>query len=192
MQFTSIFLSALSFAVEKHRYQRRKDRRLSPYVNHLVDVANILWNIGKVYDEDILIAAILHDTIEDTNTSPQEIEERFGNQVLSYVLEVSDDKGKPKELRKRIQVLTAASKSEGAKQISLADKLANLQDIIERPPANWPAERRRAYASWAREVCQGLRGTNATLELHLDEKIDIILNDKSSESTYYPPQAATY
>lgn len=192
MQFTSTFLSALSFAVEKHRYQRRKDRRLSPYVNHLVDVANTLWNVGQVHDEDILIAAILHDTIEDTNTTSQEIEDRFGKQVLSYVLEVSDDKTKPKELRKRIQVLTAASKSDGAKQISLADKLANLEDIIERPPANWPAERRRAYALWVREVAQGLRGTNPALEYHLDEKIDAILNDQSKEGTYSPSQAAMY
>ncbi|MEM7369232.1 MAG: HD domain-containing protein [Bacteroidota bacterium] len=189
MQFTGTLLSAFAFAVDKHRYQRRKDRRLSPYVNHLVDVANVLWNVGKVRDEDILIASILHDTLEDTNTKPEEILEQFGPVVLGYVEEVSDDKSKPKDVRKRIQILTASSKSQGAKQISLADKIANLKDLAERPPANWPAERRKAYAVWAQEVSMGLQGANPLLEAQLEEVIQLVMNKLDDRLTRMPQQA---
>lgn len=189
MQFTGTLLSAFAFAVDKHRYQRRKDRRLSPYVNHLVEVADILWNEGGITDEDVLIAGILHDTLEDTNTTPQEIEERFGSTVLQYVEEVSDDKTKPKDVRKKLQILLASSKSQGAKQISLADKIANLRDLAERPPANWPIERRRAYALWAREVSKGLEGSNSQLEDLLQEKIHIVLNNLGQQPIFSPQQA---
>ena len=190
MQFTGTLLSALSFSVDKHRTQRRKDRRLSPYVNHIIDVVNILWNQGKVQEEEVLIAAILHDTLEDTNTSPSEIESQFGSLVLQYVQEVSDDKSQPKEVRKRLQVLTASAKSTGAKQIALADKIANLRDLAERPPANWTAERRKAYALWTKEVLEGMRGTNETLECLLEEQIETVLARLDQTPTYSPQQSS--
>ncbi|MEZ4826102.1 MAG: HD domain-containing protein [Bacteroidia bacterium] len=163
-----IILAALSFAAAKHRDQRRKDREASPYVNHLIEVSNLLWTIGRVRDENVLTAAILHDTIEDTATTPQEIENAFGKVVLNYVVEVTDDKSLPKPVRKQLQIEHAPHKSPGAKQIKLADKCSNLHDITHSPPFDWSPERKREYFAWAKAVVDGLRGENPALESHFD------------------------
>jgi guanosine-3',5'-bis(diphosphate) 3'-pyrophosphohydrolase len=157
-------LKALKFSADKHRNQRRKDRNLSPYINHPIDVAEMLLSVGNVQDVDVLVAAILHDTIEDTDTKPEEIEKLFGKNVLSLVKEVTDDKTLPKDMRKNLQVETAPKKSPGAKQIKIADKISNLRDILHSPPANWSNERKIEYVDWSERVVAGLRGVNPALE----------------------------
>ena len=89
---TGKLLEAIRFAAEKHRTQRRKDSERSPYINHPIEVVQLLWDVGGVRDVDVLLAAVLHDTIEDTDTRPEEIRDRFGEAVLAFVLEVSDEK----------------------------------------------------------------------------------------------------
>jgi GTP diphosphokinase / guanosine-3',5'-bis(diphosphate) 3'-diphosphatase len=161
-------LKALVFAAERHRNQRRKDSDHSPYINHPLDVVDLLWRVGGVRDQVILVAAALHDTVEDTGTQPEEIETLFGHEVRDLVLEVSDDKSLPKDMRKRLQVEHAAQKSLRAKTLKLADKIANVRDIRTRPPADWPDDRRTGYVLWAREVVAGLRGANPSLEAEFD------------------------
>ncbi len=118
---TKSLLKALAFAAEKHRFQKRKDTAGTPYINHPIDVALTLAETGEETDEDLIVAAILHDTIEDTQTSPEEIVEQFGYAVLNLVLEVTDDKNLPKEERKKLQIMNASKKSESARKLKLAD-----------------------------------------------------------------------
>ncbi|MBI4816819.1 MAG: bifunctional (p)ppGpp synthetase/guanosine-3',5'-bis(diphosphate) 3'-pyrophosphohydrolase [Deltaproteobacteria bacterium] len=162
-------LRAVAFAAERHRNQRRKDVEGSPYVNHPIALANVLANEGQVTDEIVLVAALLHDTVEDTDTSPTEIEERFGSEVRRVVEEVTDDKLLPKEIRKRHQVEHASLISDRAKLVKLADKICNLRDVEVSPPVNWSLERRRAYFDWAKEVVDQLRGIHAGLEDRFDD-----------------------
>jgi len=169
MQLTQSVIDAMHFAAEKHRHQRRKDRHLSPYINHLIDVLHLLWHTGGVREESVLIAGLLHDTIEDTETSAREIDRTFGADVRAIVEAVTDDKSLPKEQRKQLQVLHASELSPGAKLVKLADKCANLSDLLFHPPADWPDKRRRAYVDWAEQVVAGLRGTNEPLEAHFDQ-----------------------
>ena len=161
---TGQLLQAIRFSAEKHRNQRRKDSARSPYINHPIEVAQLLWDIGGVRDVNVLLAAILHDTIEDTGTRSEEISDRFGEEVLALVLEVSDDKNLPKQERKRLQIETAAHKSYGAKLIKLADKCCNVRDLVTMPPVDWSLERRKEYLLWTEKVVAGLRDTNAALE----------------------------
>ena len=116
-----------------------------------------------------LIAAILHDTIEDTQSTPHELEERFGKEVRDLVLEVTDDKRLPKAERKRLQVEHAPLRSVKAKMIKLADKIANVRDVTATPPADWPTRRRREYLEWTEQVVRGCRGANPALESYYDE-----------------------
>ncbi len=167
----ALFLSAVKFSAHKHRDQRRKGTDASPYINHPITVAEMLWSVGKVRDMNTLVAAILHDTIEDTDTKPEEIKEHFGSAVLSLVQECTDDKSLPKAERKRLQILNAPHKSTGAKQLKLADKTSNVTDISNSPPADWSLQRRLEYLDWAEGVVLGLRGANADLEKHFDETI---------------------
>jgi GTP diphosphokinase / guanosine-3',5'-bis(diphosphate) 3'-diphosphatase len=167
----SLLLTAIKFSADKHRNQRRKGADASPYINHPIDVADILWRIGSVRDIDTIVAAILHDTLEDTDATPSDIEALFGKEVLSLVQEVSDDKTLPKEERKRLQIINAHHKSAAAKQIKLADKISNITDIGKSPPKEWSHERRLNYLDWADNVVLGLRGVNRALEDHYDEAI---------------------
>jgi len=168
---TGQLLEAVRFAAEKHRDQRRRDSKKTPYINHPIEVAQLLWEIGEVRDADVLLAAILHDTIEDTDTRPEEISNRFGDEVLSFVLEVTDDKSLPKGERKRLQIETAPHKSFGAKLIKLADKSCNVRNLVTMPPKDWPLERRQEYLLWTEKVVAGLRGTNAALEEYYDHEL---------------------
>jgi guanosine-3',5'-bis(diphosphate) 3'-pyrophosphohydrolase len=167
----SLLLTAIKFSADKHRNQRRKGADATPYINHPIDVADILWRIGSVRDIDTIVAAILHDTLEDTDATPNEIEALFGQKVLSLVQEVSDDKTLPKEERKRLQVVNAHHKSAAAKQIKLADKISNINDIGNSPPQGWSHERRLNYLDWSDDVVLGLRGVNQALEEHYDAAI---------------------
>jgi GTP diphosphokinase / guanosine-3',5'-bis(diphosphate) 3'-diphosphatase len=162
------FLSALRFAAEKHRDQRRKDTAHSPYINHPIAVAETLWRVGGVRDMVTLVAALLHDTVEDTGTSPDEISTRFGEEVRALVMEVTDDKSLPKARRKELQVETAPHKSPKARQIKLADKINNVVDITYTPPGDWSQERLREYLDWTERVVNGLRGPNPRLEAEYD------------------------
>ncbi len=168
---TGKLLEAIRFSAEKHRNQRRKDSERSPYINHPIEVVQLLWEVGGVRDVDVLLAAILHDTIEDTDTRPEEISDRFGEDVLSFVLEVTDDKSLPKGERKRLQIVNAPHKSYGAKLIKLADKSCNVRNLITMPPKDWSLERRQEYLLWGEKVIAGLRGTNAALEDYYDHEL---------------------
>lgn len=162
-------LQAASFAAKKHRYQKRKGDDAEPYVNHPLEVANILAGVGKIEDYDILIAAVLHDTIEDTETTPEELTELFGERVCGFVLEVTDDKSLAKHERKQLQIEHAPHLSDGAKQIKLGDKISNITDVTNNPPAGWSRERRIEYVDWGARVVAGLRGVNTDLENYFDE-----------------------
>lgn len=164
-------LKALSFAADKHRFQRRKDTEETPYINHPIRVALTLAETGGETNIDLLTAAVLHDTIEDTETSASEIESHFGSLVLNLVLEVTDDKNLSKEERKKLQVLHAPHKSLLAKKLKLADKICNVYDILHHPPGNWSAERKHNYLTWAENILTGLKGANPLLEEHLAELI---------------------
>jgi len=164
-----LILKAMRFSAEKHNDQRRKDSKSSPYINHPIQVAERLYSVGGVRDAALLAAAILHDTIEDTDATPDEIQREFGSEVLGLVLEVTDDRSLPKEVRKQLQVETAAKKSPRAKLLKLADKLCNVKDLVESPPADWSMKRRREYLDWTEKVVLGMRGSNRELEELYDE-----------------------
>lgn len=164
-----VILSATRFAIEKHRGQVRKDQRGSPYVTHPLIVAQLLWEVGDVRTTNTLTAAILHDTLEDTPTTKEELRQGFGEAVLSIILEVTDDKSLPKLERKRRQVRHAPELSLPARLIKFGDKLANCRDILESPPADWGLERRRNYVQWAADVLYAIRGVNPPLENAFDE-----------------------
>lgn len=162
-------ISAIAFAAHKHRDQRRKDAAASPYINHPIALAQVLANEAGIDDERVLIAALLHDTIEDTDTTEVELVREFGQEVANIVLEVTDDKSLPKVERKRLQVEHATTISRRAKLVKLADKICNLRDVSSGPPADWSLERKQEYFDWAKAVVDGLRGVNPALEHIIDE-----------------------
>ena len=167
----SLLFKALAFSAEKHTKQRRKDVDKTPYINHPISLANILaqrW----VIDENVLCAAILHDTLEDTETTVEELQEHFGEKITSIVLEVTDDKSLEKSVRKQKQVEHAASISHEAKLVKLADKIANITDIINSPPEDWSSNRKKEYFNWARAVVDNLRGAHQGLEKDFDDLIN--------------------
>jgi (p)ppGpp synthase/HD superfamily hydrolase len=168
---TPQLLKAIAFAAEKHRFQRRKDSAGTPYINHPIQVALTLVESGRETDTNLLLAAVLHDTIEDTETTAEEIEQIFGGEVLRIVLEVTDDKSLTKEERKRLQVLHASNKSMSARKLKLADKICNVHDIIHHPPGSWTIERKLEYLQWAEDVSEGLKGVNSLLEKKLSDII---------------------
>ena len=161
-------LTALSFAARKHRDQRRKGVEAPPYINHPIEVADILARIGGVDDVTVLQAALLHDTVEDTQTSPDELDREFGSAVRTLVEEVTDDKTLPKSERKRLQIEHAPHLSPRAKLIKLADKICNVRDVMHTPPKDWDQRRRSDYLDWAERVVDGCRDTNRELERHFD------------------------
>ena len=166
----NILIRAAVFAANKHRDQRRKDAAASPYINHPLALADVLANEGGVEDVTVLCAALLHDTIEDTETAADELQREFGSEITKIVLEVTDDKSLPKDERKRLQIEHASHVSYGARLVKLADKICNLRDMLASPPADWPPERKRQYFDWARQVVDQVRGTNAGLEAAFDRE----------------------
>lgn len=171
MSDTARLLTALHFSADKHRHQRRKDRHASPYINHPIEVAAVLATVGGVSDLTTLIAALLHDTIEDTATTGAELEQTFGHEVRLLVEEMTDDKRLPKAERKRFQIEHARSGSHRCKLIKLADKICNVRDVTHAPPEGWSLERRRDYLDWTEQVVAGCRGASATLERHYDQML---------------------
>ena len=164
-------LRAIAFAADKHRRQRRKDADESPYINHPIAVATVLAVEGEVTDEPTLLCAILHDTVEDTNTTFAELEQHFGTGVADLVRELTDDKSLEKSERKRLQIRHAKEASLRAKQVKIADKICNVRDITVSPPASWPVQRRLEYLVWSGKVVDGCRGVNSKLDRAFDQAV---------------------
>lgn len=165
----SLVIEAIAFAAERHRNQRRKDPARTPYINHPIALMRVLSLEASIQDPVVLCAALLHDTVEDTGTTPEEIEARFGAEIRAVVMEVTDDKDLPKAERKRLQVEHAAGASEAARLVKLADKICNLRDVAASPPVGWDLKRQQTYFDWAREVVDRIRGTHLELEALFDQ-----------------------
>jgi len=140
----------------------------TPYINHPLALANLLADAGGVTDPIVLAAALLHDTIEDTETSLEELTGAFGPLIASIVQEVTDDDGLPKRARKQLQIDRAPHLSERARLVKLADKICNLRDLAENPPPEWSPDVRRRYFDWAKEVVDALGGVHPKLESLFD------------------------
>ncbi|ESN89887.1 hypothetical protein HELRODRAFT_158127 [Helobdella robusta] len=162
------FVKCVDFAAKKHTKQRRKDPEKTPYINHPIGVAHILTSEGNISDINVLQAALLHDTIEDTDTTYDEIEYLFGKKVADIVLEVTDNKGLTRDERKLEQIKKAKSVSHEAKLVKLADKLYNLRDLNRATPEGWSLKRVQDYFIWASKVVENLRGTCLPIENQLD------------------------
>ncbi|MCB1788001.1 MAG: bifunctional (p)ppGpp synthetase/guanosine-3',5'-bis(diphosphate) 3'-pyrophosphohydrolase [Gammaproteobacteria bacterium] len=163
-----LLIKALAFASACHRNQRRKDRDASPYINHPIALTDVLVNEGQVTDPETLCAALLHDVIEDTEATEAELAVLFGPTITAIVIEVTDDESMDKRARKQAQIERAPLLSVQAKAIKLADKIANLRDVVANPPPDWSHARRREYFDWAKQVIDGLRGDHP----HLEEVFD--------------------
>jgi len=168
--FEAGLLKALSFAAYKHRYQCRKSAKPIPYINHPIALADLLVRTGHILEPETIAAALLHDTVEDTDTTLAELEAEFGPVISQLVAELTDDKKLPKEERKRLQVEHASSLSHRARIVKLADKICNLRDVVQDPPAGCPLERKQQYLDWAKHVVDKIRGTNPELERAFDEE----------------------
>lgn len=164
-----LVLKAVAFAAHKHRDQRRKDKGASPYINHPIALAELLSTVGQVRDPVVIAAALLHDTLEDTETTFAELQRAFGPKIAAIVLEVTDDMRLPRQRRKELQIEQAANISKSAKLVKLADKISNLRDILASPPTDWSLERKREYFEWAKKVIDQARGTNPKLERLFDQ-----------------------
>jgi GTP diphosphokinase / guanosine-3',5'-bis(diphosphate) 3'-diphosphatase len=161
-------LTAITFAAAKHRDQRRKDVAWTPYINHPLQLAQLLATEGGVDDVETLMAAVLHDTVEDTETTYDELLGNFGKKVADIVAEVTDDKSLLKADRKLAQIEHAPHMSIGAALVKLADKTCNLRDVATQPPTGWPLSRRQEYFDWARAVVDGLPPVNKRMRAAFD------------------------
>lgn len=159
---------ACDFAALRHVQQRRKGVAGEPYLNHLAEVAALLADATGGADAILVAGGFLHDTLEDTPTTYDELEELFGPEIAHLVGEVTDDKSLPKAERKRRQISTTPSKSMRAKLIKIADKTSNVRAMASSPPAGWEISRIAEYVVWAEQVVAGCRGLNATLEQAFD------------------------
>ena len=178
MDNVGFILKSLDFAARKHKNQFRKGEDKPPYINHPIQVASLLSNEAGEKDTILIVAAILHDVIEDTVTGEGEKQELiiqishlFGKEVLNLILEVTDDNSLPKAERKRLQIMHAPNISDRAKKLKIADKILNIQDITSYPPVGWPLERIIEYFEWSEKVVSGLRGVNKKLEDIFDEAL---------------------
>ena len=162
---------AAHFAAQRHADQRRKGRRREPYVNHLAEVAALLSEATEGEDAALVAAAFLHDTIEDTRTSLEELRDLFGEDIAAVVMEVTDDKSLPKLERKRLQIVTTPKKSQRAKLLKLADATSNVRALAVDPPADWDADRALDYIAWAGQVIGHCRGLNSKLEQAFDAAV---------------------
>jgi guanosine-3',5'-bis(diphosphate) 3'-pyrophosphohydrolase len=165
-----LLIKALYFAANKHRNQRRKNADAFPYINHPISLVNILCNEVHITDINVICSALLHDTVEDTETTAEELAIEFGKDISDIVMEVTDDQSiEARHKRKQLQVEHASQISEQAKLLKLADKISNLRDLANDPPATWNLERQREYFDWAKQVIDQLRGTHAELERLFDQ-----------------------
>jgi len=172
MSSQATLLRALRFAANRHDGQTRKGAGGSPYVNHVIDVAAVLACEGGVTDTAMLAAAVLHDTVEDTPTTVEELAAAFGPDVAELVREMTDDKSLPKQRRKQLQIEHAPSASPRAKQLKIADKISNIRDVATHPAEDWSRGRRIEYLDWAESVVAGCRGVNPKLDTAFDAALD--------------------
>ena len=186
MEGTRTLVEAINFACIKHKDQRRKDASATPYINHPVGVCHILMIEAGVQDTDVLAAAILHDTLEDTETSEGELSQVFGPAILKLVLEVTDDKSLTKDERKKRQISHAKEISDGGKLVKMADKLYNLRDLKRCVPDGWDLERVQQYFRWARMVVAGCKGVNSYLDQQLDLMTDPVKSQITFQGKNYP------
>jgi len=164
-------LSAAHFAAEKHASQKRKGKAGEPYINHLLEVAQLISSAIPEPDTNLMIAALLHDAIEDAGVTKDELVHSFGADVANLVAEVTDDKSLPKAERKRLQVENAPKKSARAQAIKLADKISNLRAILSSPPADWDYQRKKEYFAWAKRVVDGLTAPDPMLKAVFDKTL---------------------
>ena len=162
----------MSFAAHKHKHQRRKGKDASPYINHPIGLAEVLVDVGNVTDVNAICAALLHDTVEDTKTTREELTETFGAEICGIVMEVTDDKSLCKAARKQAQIDHAMHLSNEARAVKLADKICNLGDVVTSPP-DWSLARRQQYFDWAKNVIDGLRGEWSELEAEFDRRYQL-------------------
>jgi len=172
----SLFVKATDFAARRHRFQKRKDARQTPYINHPIGVAYLLTSIGKIYDPVVLAAAALHDTVEDTKTTQEEIEQEFGEEVALIVRECTENKDLPRKERKALAIEKAGHCCHKTKLVKLADKLYNLRDLERSTPVGWDKKRVKEYFLWAKDVISQIKGTNEALEAELDQVINNFLS----------------
>jgi (p)ppGpp synthase/HD superfamily hydrolase len=161
-------MRAAHFAAARHSGQRRKGAAAEPYINHLLEVAELVASALTEPDTNLVIAALLHDTVEDVGVTKEELIELFGADVANLVLEVTDDKSLPKQERKRLQIVHAPKKSPRAQLIKLADKISNLRAILASPPADWNAQRKREYFQWAKQVVDALSAPDPGLKAEFE------------------------
>ncbi len=186
---TAIIIAAANFAAIKHQDQRRKGIDASPYINHPLAVANLLANEAGITDTATLCAAILHDILEDTNTTADEMRAVFGNEIADIVQELTDDRSLDKINRKQRQVDTAGTKSFKAQCVKIADKTSNLRDIANHPPTNWSDGRKQEYCDWAFKVVNQMRKTHLQLEQLFDnayEHLNSSLNKTNDHDKTHP------
>lgn len=162
------FSQALVFASRAHAGQYRKDGR-TPYINHPIEVMNLVAEHCIEPDEDVLVAALLHDVVEDTMITDADIRSAFGARVARLVAELTDDKTLSKEERKRLQLSEVHLLSNDGKLLRMCDKICNVYDIIYAPPGDWNTERRMDYLIWAKAVVDRIRGIHSELEMKFDE-----------------------
>ena len=165
-----LLFKSISFAAHKHKDQRRKDKDASPYINHPIALAEVLVNVSNITDTATICAALLHDTVEDTETTPEELSATFGQEICDIVMEVTDDKSLDKKARKRAQVEHAPHLSSKARAVKLADKISNLRDVAANPPPDWSLARKQQYFDWSKMVIDGLRGEWPELETLFDQQ----------------------
>jgi GTP diphosphokinase / guanosine-3',5'-bis(diphosphate) 3'-diphosphatase len=163
-----LVIRAVEFAAQKHRMQRRKDSDASPYINHPIALMHVLCLDGGITDPVVLSAAALHDTIEDTETTEEELRTIFGEEIAQIVAELTDDKSLPKEERKRLQIEHAHRMSREGALVKLADKICNLRDVAANPPLGWNLERQMEYFDWAKAVVDGLPRVSENLLTKFD------------------------
>ena len=165
---------AYHFAAARHVHQRRKGEAAEPYMNHLTEVAELVALATRGTDPEVIVAAVLHDTVEDTDATFDELKAIFGERVAGLVAEVTDDKSLPKQTRKDLQVEHAAHASRGAQIIKLADKTSNLRSLASSPPADWSDDRRRDYVDWAARVVDVCRGADPWLAGQFDKAAEAL------------------
>ena len=176
MRATYDIIKAIHFATQKHTHQRRKNKTQDPYINHPIEVMSILAD-ARVQEHPALLAAVLHDTVEDTNTTLQEIEERFGKKIAGIVSEVTDDKSLSKLRRKQLQIEHAKTASYCARLVKIADKISNLSNLLTDPPTTWSKEYIIGYAVWSQEVVLAMPPTDPELERRFFDLTKKIIGD---------------
>ena len=176
---SNLIIKAAVYAADKHKYQRRKGFNQIPYINHPLKVALLLNECGET-DETLLLAAILHDVVEDTDSSNEEILAEFGHEVADLVKEVTDDKELPYAVRKELQIKAAPNLSDRAKKLKIADKICNILDITNYP-LDWSTERKLSYLDWAQEVVNSCRGHNQKLDDEFDETMRLGIEKLQNE-----------